>query len=1091
MKNVRFLMLLVFALIGLAANGESSETKTFREEIDEIFSEFDKEQVPTGILSEYGVVLVYPDNFDGGEPNDSNWVDAKTWELLYDGLYDSQINSKSSLPATQTVTNAIQQKGAAIMCIRYNTIVPDAVEKGLVTVDNDRIKIVPGKNPFEEQVCFAVNPNLLGSNRLVFAKENFYTNMSESISKIEYSTDKGQTYRTIGWGNEVTLPIILNRDNILMFRMTFSDGSVRMCRCFVPGGEIVKPPVVSNPWKKPVANFAEIPADEDQSGGTIQVMYMTDDIKQFIRPLIIVGDIDVAAITGGTGVDLNILGNALGGDLELLQQAFDIVYIKYNDSFDDLLRNGEFLRRALKEINNNRFLLSDDSYIIGMGMGGVVARIALNKMEEADEDHQVQKFIALNSPFRGFNIPVSLQTMIFQAADFMTMAVDKYDRAEVQNVLIPLRDNLWKVRNLLMRKAVYQLSMYSIDYRRGQTGFDNSEHQELSSNKLLNSNPTQCETVAITNGGWGEQLFSPYSKMIDFTIDKKESKNEFLKIFVNYNIEMFINGFSLPNMGQVNNIYYGDMHGFKKILLFIKTKDLRNCISLNNQSDMYPFDGGSGSYLDLSILKLMLDSFNTMIPIDELFVEPRFCFVPVTSALDISENTTHLESASIPFDRYYTMDNNYAYTDFAHIVAPLASELAPVVIVEKTSDIFGDIQVFVDNVPAIPGISCTWHFDENKFRIVSQQGLQATIRPLEYGTTDKISATVKLPSYILDFSYTTPKQELATKHVYINGSDYISEEAELYTLSEQLPDSRVEWISSPNIEIEAISETEVTAKIIGNHDDPWLEAQMIVEETDTCRIHKDLYSPELERVEMEIVQRYWDKDSLSERYLLKIHHYPENIPEVSLSYCWNNNVTDPNITGLVSKFGGSAKIETEGDVGFCGPILHLDTTNIRGDLYPPIVKPASVNNDGLILGAVGPSMAWVTLPKIGFEQVANGLVWCVVEDLNGVSKSDSVYVEAKWSEVYSISPNPASTVLTVSEATAPDGMMRSASNAISNESQIRMELYNGQTLVKSLAFDGRQSSMSIDVADLPEDIYYLVIIKNGEAVQREKVVIER
>ena len=100
-------------------------------------------------------------------------------------------------------------------------------------------------------------------------------------------------------------------------------------------------------------------------------------------------------------------------------------------------------------------------------------------------------------------------------------------------------------------------------------------------------------------------------------------------------------------------------------------------------------------------------------------------------------------------------------------------------------------------------------------------------------------------------------------------------------------------------------------------------------------------------------------------------------------------------------------------------------------------------------------------------------------------------MEAKWSKVYSISPNPASTVLTVSEATAPDGMMRSASNVITNESQIRMELYNGQTLVKSLAFDGRQSSMSIDVADLPEDIYYLVIIKNGEAVQREKIVIER
>lgn len=1085
MKNVRFLVLFVFALIGLAANGESSETKTFREEIDEIFSEFDKEQVPTGILSEYGVALVYPDNFDGGEPNDSNWVDAKTWELLYDGLYDSQINSKSSLPATETVINTIQQKGAAIMCIRYNTIVPDAVEKGLVTIDNDRIKIVPGKNPFEEQICFAVNPNLSGS-RLVFDKENFYTNMSENISKIEYSTDKGQTYRAIGWGNEITLPVC-ESDRILVFRMTFSDGSIRMCRCIVPYNEPIPPLTVANPWRKPVANFAEIPADEDQSGGTIQVMYMTDDIKQFIRPLIIVGDIDVAAIAGGTGVDLNILGNALGEDLELLQQAFDIIYIKYNDSFDDLLRNGEFLRRALKEINSNRFLLSDDSYIIGMGMGGVVARIALNKMEEAGEDHQVQKFIALNSPFRGFNIPVSLQTMIFQATDFMTMAVDKYNRKEIKNALTPIRDNLWKIRDLFIsKKAIRQLCVYSIDYRREQTTFNNEEHVELFSNELVNKNPTQCETVAISFGNLNHELYLSNSTLVELNFDIHESVAKWLEVLFNFNLKMNIRCLALGNRGHVNNIYQGNMHTFWKIISFIKIKNLESNIYLNSLPDMYPVDSESGAYLDLNMIKPYLQSFSGVISVDDLFKKDKFCFVPMTSALDIPYGTQSLSNPDVPFDRYYTMENNYAYTDFARIVAPLASELAPVVMAEKTSDIFGDIQVFVDNVPAIPGISCTWHFDENKFRIVSQQGLQATIRPLEYGTTDKISATVKLPSYILDFSYTTPKQELATKHIYINGSDYISEEAELYTLSEQLPDSRVEWISSPNIEIEAISETEVTAKIIGNHDEPWIEAQMIVEETDTCRIHKDLYSPELERVEFEIVQSYWDQEALTENYLLKIHHYPENIPEVSLSYCWNNNVVDPNKAGI--SILGDAKIETEGDTGFCDYVVELDTTIT---VYPPIVKPASVNNDGLILGAVGPSMAWIRMPSVDVGQVAKGFVWCTVRDLNDISKRDSVYVEAKWSKVYSISPNPASTVLTVSEATAPDGMMRSASNVITNESQIRMEFYNGQTLVKSLIFDGRQSSMSIDVADLPEDIYYLVIIKNGEAVQREKIVIER
>lgn len=337
--------------------------------------------------------------------------------------------------------------------------------------------------------------------------------------------------------------------------------------------------------------------------------------------------------------------------------------------------------------------------------------------------------------------------------------------------------------------------------------------------------------------------------------------------------------------------------------------------------------------------------------------------------------------------------------------------------------------------------------------------------------------------------YAFSKKELATRGIYIEGSDYISKEFELYELSEQLPNSRVEWISSSNIELEKISETGVIAKIIGKHDDSWIEARIIVNEADTFCMHKNLYSPELERVEMEIVQHYWDSEALTENYLLKIHHYPENIPEVSLSYCWNNNVKDPNKTGMVNKFVGDAEIETEGDTGYCDYVVEFDTTII---VYPPIVKPTSMNSNDPIQGAVGPSMAWVRMPSVGVGQEAKGFVWCTVKDANDVSKRDSVFVEAEWSVVpYSVSPNPVSTVLTISNTTLSNEMVRPVSGFSVNESPIQIKLYDGQSLVKSMIFDGQQSLMSVDVGDLPENIYYLVIIKNDKAIQREKIVIRR
>lgn len=140
----------------------------------------------------------------------------------------------------------------------------------------------------------------------------------------------------------------------------------------------------------------DLAPDDNQDGGTMEVAYFSNGAfgniighNKFIRPLIIVGDIDLSALSEDFKENLAALINnsAIGNGLLQLNQIFDIIYVNYKDGLADLTRNGEMVRQAIKKIQANQSSFGcDQSYVIGLGMGGVVARIALNKMEQAGEN---------------------------------------------------------------------------------------------------------------------------------------------------------------------------------------------------------------------------------------------------------------------------------------------------------------------------------------------------------------------------------------------------------------------------------------------------------------------------------------------------------------------------------------------------------------------------------------------------------------------------------------------------------------------------------------------------------------------------------
>ena len=245
------------------------------------------------------------------------------------------------------VFETLDEKNAAgIIYYKYNTFADDALERGLVTFENEKIRIVPGKpSPYAEKECFAVMPPE-GSLPKVFDKSNFFSNTGLDVTKVEYKINNS-SYRPIPFQGQAfrELPISPGEYNIT-FRVTSSNGKTLESHSIttIKDSTTSRPPFTSLP--DGVVEFGKINADSNQSGGTIQVKYMKNSPAEgkFIRPLIIVEDMDLSSLSNSLSINMEKILSIDG--MEELSQLYDIIYIDFNDGLDDLLRNGEVLRRA-------------------------------------------------------------------------------------------------------------------------------------------------------------------------------------------------------------------------------------------------------------------------------------------------------------------------------------------------------------------------------------------------------------------------------------------------------------------------------------------------------------------------------------------------------------------------------------------------------------------------------------------------------------------------------------------------------------------------------------------------------------------------
>lgn len=692
---------MLFGLCSYLSYAQNSPD-AFANRINYIFQNIDKNQIPTGILQEYGIDFTNVNNYSGQVLNDSNVVVLDEWRSLYNSLYSAQVRLDAGLQEFSNIRTAIDansDNSLVVMHYNFNSIRTDALSSNLLYTSNDQLFDVGGRNqsPYAQETAFAICANNAwyetGNVSFIFRPGMFYSNTGKTVSALYL--DAGGGYQQVNWDT----PAYFNFDAVgrhkVKAKIVYTDASVYESHFNI----YVKS--ISNAERKgptsPVLNFTAQPdvpltATRSFSGpaasGKLQIRISDQNAGVIRKPLIVAEGFDPNGIISGvTNRTINdflteISFTGLYGNLELA--GYDIIYLDYANGTDYIQNNAYLLQDAIKWVNQNKAPDAAQSVVLGQSMGGLVARWALKDIEDRSESHQVRQNISMDSPHNGAYVPLAAQALIKSTDDF------KISAGLVGLPLVTLFevDLINELNDLVNTPAARQMLIYQLNYNPLSQSFsdNNTFHSTFMSDYHAKGLPTQCENIAISNGSscgttqfangayyvnvieskrlnWLEKaalaIISPFTLL---TNQPKFAMSGLVGLLPNKTtLSAEIRLRALDNM-QNQEIYKAQVGIKRKILFFIDVNTYLFNDSYSSGSK-YPIDALPGGIYNFA------DFAGNLPPEYGTYIQQtRFCFVPTVSALDLS----------IGFSGYAYSDLVYPYQQQNIAVFPKPTPFAAV-----------------------------------------------------------------------------------------------------------------------------------------------------------------------------------------------------------------------------------------------------------------------------------------------------------------------------------------------------------------------------------------------------------------------------
>jgi len=653
MKSFTFKKLLVLLAFYATFTGlkAQSVSDSFYLQMTHIFQHVDTTKVATGLLKDYGMDFADVINFDGIQVSDTNIVYSNIWNDLYTSLYTYRFTNAPVLISPDSVFNSqgsLAQAGnfvpLSLLFYQYNMYKDHAADNGLVTVSNGQIydKYLNSvwQNPYSQNTLMAVTAgrDMFNQDSITFQLPGALklTNYG-NIQSIQGDFADGSGYRNITTNTSFTINYADTGQKIIQFKITLATGQIFTSRTGIwiyPSNANMNLSQTKKSSKTIEErgflenNDVEIPGTSAHSGGELQIHYSAANLytHNITNPLIIAEGFDPWQLASPNDPTQNVQfddfwGSAqlgyYGSDLyNLLQNNYDIIYVDYNNGTDAIERNAALLTDVINWVNSHK-TGAQQNVVMGISMGGLVARYALRTMELNSQPHQTRLFISLDAPMLGANVPIGLQALDTHLENAQIKIGPLFGTV----AYITTAGRLVKALQVYSTPAAKEMLTYYVRQNVNNLIMDNSIHAQFTQTLNNLGYPQNCTNVAVSNGSQCASLVPGITPGSDYLKFSGHYNTTFLGsllfpigaaiagTFTNYpqlllgiipgrnDLICNFNVKTTPSSGTVQ-AYYGKISFKKTILWLIPVNVTLTQAAFQSPSGILPLDSYPGGQYD-------------------------------------------------------------------------------------------------------------------------------------------------------------------------------------------------------------------------------------------------------------------------------------------------------------------------------------------------------------------------------------------------------------------------------------------------------------------------------------------------------------
>ena len=452
------LIVLLFLLSPMVAN--TQDLVKLRRDLDAPLHELDFSKIPTGILAERAVELLPFDAYDG-VLRDSNYSDYASQAMLYLSLASSRDDMlKDMSPESYlSVMKKSPKESLSLLLFRYSTLREQAYQEGLIKRNGSNLSFMKPSSQrlYQQREVFSLAPKRVVWDTydvsFVLPPNLIWSNMQGEIRDLRVRFEENAPFKEVKPSQPVSHHYQREGIHRIVFQIRLKDGRSLQSQTNI---QIVLPKELKSGSSTTNYIHNEVPIPSKRrvhKGGTLQICYADPTVRKLRKPLIIAEGFEVSNMGFQENVSINNFFSKVLSCEPSNFPGFDIVYLDYNCPTDDIWRNAELMRDAIRWVNEHKEG-SAENIVMGYSMGGLVAAIALRQMELANEDHDTKKYISLDSPHCGATVPFA----VFAAYDyFFPLLPQSHLYALIKSINPKIQTSVLNLQALREAPAVRQM----------------------------------------------------------------------------------------------------------------------------------------------------------------------------------------------------------------------------------------------------------------------------------------------------------------------------------------------------------------------------------------------------------------------------------------------------------------------------------------------------------------------------------------------------------------------------------------------------------------------------------------------------------